>query len=169
LILTGSGTEKESLQEFASHTSGRIEVNNPIPHDLVPNLLSRAHIGVLPFPDEEKYRVSSPIKLFEYMASGLAIMATRIVCHTDVIQNGSYTFWAEDSSTKGLFETLKQIWHSQPSLKGMGIEAALASQNWTWKESAIKLSNALLFGSLSESQPTMSNSIDLNKHGSINA
>jgi glycosyltransferase involved in cell wall biosynthesis len=169
LILTGSGTEKESLQEFASHTDGRIEVNNPIPHDQVPNLLSRAHVGVLPFPDEEKYRVSSPIKLFEYMASGLAVMATRIVCHTDVIQNSSYTFWAEDSSAEGLFETLKQIWSSQSVLKEMGSEAALASQNWTWKESAIKLSNALLYGSSFESQSTSTNSIDLNNHGGVNA
>ena len=72
LILTGNGTEKEDLVKFARHTEGRIQVNAAIPHREIPALLAKAHIGVLPFPDEEKYRVSSPIKLFEYMASGLA-------------------------------------------------------------------------------------------------
>ena len=42
------------------------------PHDQIPEVLARAHVGVLPFPDEEKFRVSSPIKLFEYMAAGTA-------------------------------------------------------------------------------------------------
>ena len=60
LILTGFGTEKDALEKFALQTNGHIEVNPPVPHDQVPSLLARAHVGVLPFPDEEKYRVSSP-------------------------------------------------------------------------------------------------------------
>lgn len=146
LILTGSGTEKDDLERFAQKTEGRIRVNSPIPHAEIPALLAQAHIGVLPFPDLEKYRVSSPIKLFEYMASGLAVMATRVVCHTDVVRNGTYCFWAEDSSADGLFATLEDIWFNQSQLRQMGMEAARASQNWTWKESARKLSQAMLFG-----------------------
>jgi glycosyltransferase involved in cell wall biosynthesis len=152
LILTGSGTEKEDLEEFAKQTNGRVEVNSPIPHDQIPALLAQAHVGVLPFPDDEKYRVSSPIKLFEYMASGLAVMATRITCHTDVVRNGSYVFWAENASADGLYETLKVIWDSRSNLHRMGKEAAHASQFWTWKESAKKLSQALLYGLVYESQ-----------------
>lgn len=152
LVLTGSGTEKKDLEMMASQTYGRIQVNSPIPHNQIPSLLAQAHVGVLPFPDEDKYRVSSPIKLFEYMASGMAIMATRIVCHTDVVRNGSYVFWAENASIDGLYETLINIWNSRPNLKKMGAEAALSSQYWTWKESAKKLSQALLYGLVYESQ-----------------
>lgn len=148
LILTGFGTEKEALEKYALQTKGRIEVNPPVPHDQVPSLLARAHVGVLPFPDEEKYRVSSPIKLFEYMASGMAIMATRVVCHTDVIRDDSYTFWADDATVQGLFETLKLIWNSRSILESMGKKSALASQYWSWHESATKLSYALIYGSL---------------------
>jgi glycosyltransferase involved in cell wall biosynthesis len=146
LILAGSGTEKEALEKFAQQTNGRIEVYPSMPHDQIPFLLAKAHVGVLPFPDDEKYRVSSPIKLFEYMASGMAIMATRIVCHTDVIGNGEYAFWSEEATPEGLFDTLKTIWDSQSILESMGNKAAQASVYWTWNESAKKLSHALIFG-----------------------
>ena len=164
LILTGFGTEKDALEKYALLTNGRIEVNSPVPHDQVPSLLAKAHVGVLPFPDEEKYRVSSPIKLFEYMASGMTIMATRVVCHTDVIRDDSYTFWADDATVQGLFETLKLIWKSRTILESMGKKSALASQYWSWHESAKKLSQALLHGLMIRVQ---NHPKGLNEYGSV--
>ena len=98
LLLYGEGTEKEDLETFASYENGSIKVFDTIPHDRIPDILSCAHIGALPFPDEDKYRVSSPIKLFEYMGAGMPILATKIVCHTDVMGNSDYVFWAENAS-----------------------------------------------------------------------
>jgi glycosyltransferase involved in cell wall biosynthesis len=146
LTLTGGGTEKADLQKFAEESGGIVEVNAPIPHDQVPDHLAESHVGVLPFPDEEKYRVSSPIKLFEYMASGMAVLATRIVCHTDVVKNNKYIFWAEGPTTEDLLAALRLIWSTRSALPSMGEDAILASKEWTWRESAIKLSNALLYG-----------------------
>jgi glycosyltransferase involved in cell wall biosynthesis len=146
LSLTGGGTEKADLQKFAEESGGIVEVNAPIPHDQVPDHLAESHVGVLPFPDEEKYRVSSPIKLFEYMASGMAVLATRIVCHTDVVKNNKYIFWAEGPTTEDLLAALRLIWSTRSALPSMGEDAILASKEWTWRESAIKLSNALLYG-----------------------
>jgi hypothetical protein len=123
LTLTGSGTEQENLKRFADTTQGIVEVHSPIPHDQVPDHLAESHVGVLPFPDEEKYRVSSPIKLFEYMASGMAILATRIVCHTDVVQNNAYIFWADGPSVDDLLSSLRSIWSARTSLPAMGEQA----------------------------------------------
>ncbi len=152
LILTGSGTERDDLEAYAQNTKGIIKVNDPIPHDAVPAHLALAHVGVLPFPDEEKYRVSSPIKLFEYMASGMAILATRIVCHTDVIKDRNFGFWSEGSSTEDLLSALRNIWASRALLPSMGSEAAEASKEWTWKEFAKKLNKALIHGLIRDSR-----------------
>lgn len=143
LSLTGDGTERLDLEKFALQTEGRVRVLPPVPHDQVPGLLAQAHVGVLPFPDEEKFRVSSPIKLFEYMAAGLPILATRIVCHTDVVSGGEYVFWAEDASIEGLLAAMRLIWHDRTSLDRMGREAAIAAQAWTWQASARELNTAL--------------------------
>lgn len=162
LTLTGSGTEQENLKRFADTTQGIVEVHSPIPHDQVPDHLAESHVGVLPFPDEEKYRVSSPIKLFEYMASGMAILATRIVCHTDVVQNNAYIFWAEGPSVDDLLSSLRSIWSARTSLPAMGEQAVKASSDWTWRESAIKLSNALQFGLTQAKSPLQLDVSDIN-------
>jgi glycosyltransferase involved in cell wall biosynthesis len=143
LSLVGDGAERMDLGEFASQTGGQVLIVPPVPHDQVWEVLAQAHIGVLPFPDEEKFRVSSPIKLFEYMAAGLPILATRIACHTDVVGRGEYAFWANDADEEGLLEALRLIWQSRDSLGEKGRQAAVAVQAWTWAASARRLRSAL--------------------------
>jgi glycosyltransferase involved in cell wall biosynthesis len=143
LSLVGDGTERAELEDFATQTNGRVRVVSPVPYEEIPEMLARAHIGVLPFPDEEKFRVSSPIKLFEYMAAGLPILATRIVCHTDVVGPGNYAFWAQDAGEQGLLDALRLVWQSRDFLSEMGRQAAIAADGWTWTASAEKLRKAL--------------------------
>ena len=143
LLLCGEGTARTELEAFASQHDGLIRVFPPIPHSEVPALLASAHIGALPFPDEEKYRVSSPIKLFEYMAAGMPILATRIVCHTDVIRGQPYAFWAEDATPEGLLAALRDAWENRSRLRELGKAAAEDAQFWTWEQSARKLKAAL--------------------------
>jgi glycosyltransferase involved in cell wall biosynthesis len=146
LRLVGRGTQQQELQEFSAQTDGRIRVLPPIPHDQVPQLLAWAHVGVLPFPDEQRFRVSSPIKLFEYMAAGLPVLATRIDCHTDVLREGDHVFWAAGAGDEGLLEALHAIWLAKLLLEEKGQEAARGALEWTWRESANKLAAALNYG-----------------------
>jgi len=143
LSLVGYGRQFEELQEFASHSNNKVRVLHPVPHEQVPELLAKAHVGVLPFPDEFKFQVSSPIKLFEYMGAGLPILATKIVCHTDVIENGNYVFWADEASEEGLLDALTKVWNFRDQLSRMGIEAGIAAEQWTWRKSSEKLKFAL--------------------------
>jgi glycosyltransferase involved in cell wall biosynthesis len=143
LTLIGDGSEKANLERFASQSDGHVRVLEPVPHEEIPDYLAQAHIGVLPFPNQVQFHVSSPIKLFEYMASGLAVLATRIVCHTDVVQDGDFVIWAEDSSEEALLGAIKQAWEHRETLAYYGSRAAKAVNNWTWKASANKLDRAL--------------------------
>lgn len=146
LWLYGEGSEKKDLQMYAWQASESITVFDAVPNEQIPEVLSAAHVGTLPFPDEEKYRVSSPIKLFEYMGAGLPILATKIACHTDVIGEGDYVFWAEDSDVSGLLNALHKTWQSRTALSSMGQKALSASKNWTWGSSAKHLDSALQYG-----------------------
>ena len=124
LSLVGDGTERAKLEDFAAQTSGAVRVLMPVSYETVPEMLARAHVGVLPFPDEEKFRVSSPIKFFEYMAAGLPILATRIASHTDVVRCDKYVFWAEDAGEQGLLDALCLLWQSRDLLAEMGRESS---------------------------------------------
>lgn len=156
LILIGEGQDRGRLEEFALRFPGLIRVEHPVPHDQVPHALSQSHVGVLPFPDLEKFRVSSPIKLFEYMGAGLPLLATKIVSHTDVVTDDDYVFWAHDGSVDGLYQALCSIWAARPQLERMGSAAADAAKEWTWTASAKKLSKALEHGLSLSSESTAS-------------
>lgn len=148
LTIIGKGPQRSTLQEFANHTPRSIQILSPVPHDQMPRVLSDHHIGVLPFPDRQIFRVSSPVKLFEYMASGMPILATRISCHTDVIGDEDFIFWTKDSTTEGLYEALCKISDSSASLKYKSISATKAAQAFSWQQSAIKLSDSLERGGI---------------------
>ncbi len=146
ITYVGGGTEMDDLLQLEKEAGGCVRVQPPVPHDTIQDWLAQAHIGVLPFPDELKFRVSSPIKLFEYAASGLAILATRIICHTRVIGDRSYVIWAGESTLESLVESLEQAWENRSQLREMGEMARKESKRWTWSVAAADLNRALEYG-----------------------
>jgi glycosyltransferase involved in cell wall biosynthesis len=59
-----------------------------VAHDEVPRWMSAADIATVPYPPMENDLWLSPLKLFEYMASGTAVIATAVGQLTDVIRDG---------------------------------------------------------------------------------
>ncbi len=150
--IVGDGNARSELEDYSREKGRFVHIYQPVPHEEIPVLLSKAHIGVLPFPDEEKFRVSSPIKLFEYMAAGMPVLATKIVCHTDVIENNDIAFWAESADQDSLLNALNRITENREKLAEMGRRAASLAQRWTWQSSADKLKRAIEYG-LNENRP----------------
>jgi hypothetical protein len=108
----------------------------------------------LPDPNDGKYDASSPIKLFEYLAAGLPILATSNQCHTDVVGNGRYAFWVTQISEEAFLGALRDIWQERKNLPAFGWEAMAAAQGWTWAAAAKKLQAALVYGTSRASRPT---------------
>jgi glycosyltransferase involved in cell wall biosynthesis len=148
LYFYGNGPDVDSVRQCADSSEAVVKLLPPIGHEDVPEMLATMHIGVTSLPeiDDQKYAASSPIKLFEYMASGLPILATANPCHTNVVGDGSYAFWIEETTQSGILKGLEQIWDNRDSLASLGWEAQEASQRWTWAAAAAKLDLALKSG-----------------------
>lgn len=68
LLVIGDGTGREALEATGATVTGMVS------HDRVPALLRRASIALAPYPaDAPDY--FSPLKLFEYLAAGLPVVA----------------------------------------------------------------------------------------------
>jgi len=142
--VVGEGSCQRELEEYArSNGNGIIKVSRRVPRKDVPFVLSKADIGILPFPDLPKMRVSSFIKLFEYMAAGMPIVATRIVAHTEVLGNADFAFWADDATPEALAVAIKNACARKRDFPKLGSKAQSFAQNWTWEASGRKLSEAL--------------------------
>ena len=146
--LYGDGVLRPELEAVAAESHGAVSIERPIPHENVPNVLARAHVGVTSLPEvhDVKYEASSPIKLFEYMAAGMPVLATSNKCHTDVVGDGRYAFWADDVAEDTLLATLREIWTSYNSLAALGQEAQDEVHGWTYAANAAKLKVALAYG-----------------------
>jgi glycosyltransferase involved in cell wall biosynthesis len=144
LIIAGKGAQLQELKTLSKRDeyNNCLEIIDAVAPEEVPRLLARGHIGILPFPNKECFRVSSPIKMFEYMAAGLPILATRIDAHTDVLNN-DFVFWAANESLSALSNAIKEAWTKKAELCSMGREAYKASVEWTWEKSSEKFALAL--------------------------
>ncbi len=77
LVIIGDGTGRESLEAAGATVTGMVH------HAGVPVLLRSAHIALAPYPgDAPDY--FSPLKLFEYLAAGLPVVAGDIPGVADV-------------------------------------------------------------------------------------
>lgn len=148
LRLYGDGPLRPELASAAAQSGGAVRVEQPVPHENVPHILVQSHVGVTSLPeiDDVKYEASSPIKLFEYMAAGMPVLATSNVCHTDVVGDGQYAFWADDVTEEALLTTLRQIWANRAELPRLGQEAQADVHGWTYAANAAKLKAALTYG-----------------------
>jgi len=78
LLVVGDGPGRSALEAVGADVIGAV------PHGEVPALLSSASIGLAPYaPDAPGY--FSPLKLFEYLAAGLAVVAGSIAGVREVV------------------------------------------------------------------------------------
>jgi glycosyltransferase involved in cell wall biosynthesis len=103
-----------------------------IPHRELPEHLSKAHIGLSPLPDIEAYRVSSPTKVFEYMAMGLAIIASDMLAHRDLIEAGKTGLLFRPDDPEDLADKAQAL-YSNPNRRTEMAKAAMeASKAYDW-------------------------------------
>jgi glycosyltransferase involved in cell wall biosynthesis len=81
-VLAGDGPEAPRVRRAAEGLDG-ITFTGPVAHDAMPALLAAADIGVAPFDVAAHAPLAiafywSPLKVFEYMASGLPVVAPAI-------------------------------------------------------------------------------------------
>lgn len=79
LLIVGDGPERERLerQVAASGLSGRVSFTGAVDAEAVPGWLGAMDVAVAPYPRLDGFYFS-PLKVYEYMAAGLPVVASRI-------------------------------------------------------------------------------------------
>tara|TARA_B100000035_G_scaffold315364_1_gene335516 strand:- start:2346 stop:3446 length:1101 start_codon:yes stop_codon:yes gene_type:complete len=72
LVLIGEGNLESALMDVAQ-TYEFLKVHPSMPQDQLAQLLATCHLGLLPMPNRRVWRLASPLKRSEYLASGLAV------------------------------------------------------------------------------------------------
>lgn len=106
----------------------------------IPSYIRSADVLLLPNSavTEESRSQTSPIKMFEYMASGVPIIASNLPSIREVL-NEENSFLVEPDSPKALAEGLKEILNNRPLAKKKAEKALADVKKYTWDEYAKKI------------------------------
>lgn len=143
LIFVGEG----EMRPFLEKRIKSLKINNAVHllgyvnHGDVPALLSIADIAVAPYPRFENLGFYfSPIKIFEYMASGKAIISSQIGQIAEVIQNGYSGVLVEPGNICALSEAILYLLKNEERRSFLGANARReAGKKHSWESYAKQL------------------------------
>ena len=101
LLLIG-GFRKENFKEklISAINNNKIQLLDPVPHNEIWQYLNKSHIGVIPFHDTPLFKYNTPTKLFEYMASNCAIIASEFAPMKEFCEDS--IIWSHPEDVKSL-------------------------------------------------------------------
>ena len=135
LLIVGDGPERERLDReiAARHLDHRVHFTGAVSPDEVPGLLASMDVAVAPYPPLTNFYFS-PLKLYEYMAAGLPIVASRIGQIEEVIQHGVTGVLVPPGDTAALTAALHELQLNPAQRARLGRAALKAVQEHTWDD-----------------------------------
>lgn len=141
LFMFIGGTDKH-VRSFQEKYGGfpNIKILGRKSHSEIPLYLRAADVLVL--PNSAKVEISrlytSPMKLFEYMASGTPIIASNIPSLREILGNGEAYFFEADNSDS-LFESIERALGEKNETLNKAERALEKVRNYSWSERSKKI------------------------------
>ncbi|MHC4119204.1 MAG: glycosyltransferase [Planctomycetota bacterium] len=142
VVLLGDGDGLQSLKQLVERSGleRQVSFEKPVGYKEVANRINTCDVGILPFKDWDGWNVSSPIKLFEYLACGRPVIVTDIPAHRNVLGDSPFAFWAGRGSPEDIAEAIRQAYDRRKDFGNLGSEARkLVIAEHTWARQADKL------------------------------
>lgn len=146
-VLVGNGPEHRAVREAAREVP-RVLFTGALPHHSMPAALAAADIGVAPFDIERHAPLAmafywSPLKIFEYMASGLPVVAPAIDRIQQLVGHAREGWLYDPAQPSGLADALTML--RDPDLRArLGVAArARAVREYSWQAHCERLDRAL--------------------------
>lgn len=113
LQIIGDGPKRKSLEEQASiyNLCSSVVWHGAVSPDRIPSLLASMDVAVAPYPDLSEFYFS-PLKVFEYMAAGLPIVASDIGQIKQIIQNEVHGLLCTPGDPVALVLALEKLYRS---------------------------------------------------------
>jgi glycosyltransferase involved in cell wall biosynthesis len=135
LVLVGDGTTRLDMEAHAKDLgiTQSVQFTGLLPHADVPKYIAAADIAVVPYPSLKDTIWLSPLKLFEYMASGKAIVASGVGQLLEVVQDGINSLLVPPGDTSEMAKALNQLIEDDDLRLRLGQRArkdAIAKHSW---------------------------------------
>lgn len=142
LLLVGDGPLRESLAaEFARRGIAECVVfTGWRPHQELPGLVTECDIALAPYPDLSHDFYFSPLKLYEYMAAGTPVVASRTGQIAEMIRDGHTGLLHAPGDVAGMTQACLRLLSDEALGRRIGAAASTEVRtNHTWSANAQKV------------------------------
>jgi glycosyltransferase involved in cell wall biosynthesis len=145
-LLLGTGALRDRVEQTLRGASvlDRVIMLGTVAHERVPRLLDACDILVSPHVplDAGAEFFGSPTKLFEYMAMGKGIVASRLGQIGEVLEHEKTALLVEPGNVLELTDAISRLMKSPELRAGLGAAARQAAiERHTWKQNAQRVLN----------------------------
>ena len=132
LLIIGDGPMRKTIQALSDNLPGRVTWTGAIPQEEVVTYMRSIDIAVAPYPAMDLFYFS-PLKAYEYMAMGKAIVATHIGQLATLLQHGENALLYSPGDISSLVKSIQHLANDQQLRLKMGTQARkqiVASHTW---------------------------------------
>ena len=130
-LIGGSEARIAQLRARAGAAGAALEFAGHIPHGSVAAELARACIAVLPNRAEPDSAFTSPIKLFEYMAAGCALVVSDLPSLREVLGQDD-AVWTVPGDAASLAGALRALAEDPERARRLGARVREKARSYTW-------------------------------------
>ena len=133
-VLLGSGTEMDKLKEIVSKNKldNSVEFKGWIKREKIPENIADASIGIGPLRLTEVTSRALPIKVLEYMAVSLPLIAQKGTLPNDFLENEKNGFFIENHIE--LAEKIILLLNEPKKVQNMGAHSLKLVQKFSWDQ-----------------------------------
>jgi glycosyltransferase involved in cell wall biosynthesis len=124
----------------AAESAGNVTLTGFVPPSRIPEYVAAADILVMPTSASISYaRYTSPLKLFEYMASGRPVVCSDLPVLCEVVQDGRNALTFETDNSAALAEALLTLARDAPLRESLARRAREDASRFDWVERADRI------------------------------
>ena len=141
ILLVGAGeSTRDLLIRLARANLGHMVTHAGLhPYDQMPLFTAASDVTLCLFPDTPVSHAASPLKLFEYLSSGTAVIATNVAGTTEVVDNTSAMLVAP-GNTSEICDTVVMLRNDQNLRDNLGKRGRkLIKESYSWSKLALRL------------------------------
>lgn len=142
LVLVGEGERKAEMMEHASALGldHAVKFTGIVPHAEVPRYMAAADIAVVPYPPMQQEMWLSPLKMFEYMSSGCAVIASAVGQIVDVLRDGENGLLVPPGDTQAMAGALERLIGDATLREKLGSQARQSAlDHFSWESYLARL------------------------------